>query len=440
VSAGLRVLRPKTRAGRRARARLVRRGRAGVDRKVLAQARRIVEQVRRGGDDALLELVRRHDRAEPRSVGDLRLDVGPRVETSALVPGFEETVQRAVEAVERFHRASAEHGRLWEDLRLEEADGTVIEERHLPLRRVGLYVPGGRFPYPSTVIMTAVPARLAGVEEIVVVTPPLAYRRSAELRSVLERLGVNEVWGVGGAQAIAALAYGTESIAPVDFIAGPGNVWVAAAKQLVAGDVGVDMEAGPSEVVVIASAGASPDLVAADLLAQAEHDPRAVAILITEDRTLARRVARAIEEQAASLPSAEVIADSLAAFGFAFVVEDLDEAHDLAEELAPEHLQLMGEGAETLAPRIRNAGAVFVGESTPTVFGDYLAGPSHVLPTAGTARFASGLSVADFVRRSHTVRFSVESAARRAGDAARLADVEGLAAHAASARLREPGS
>lgn len=433
----LRVLRPETRAGRRALDRLRRRGGGSLDRKVLTQARKILREVERGGDEALLELARRYDKAEARSVAELRLDVGPRVETSALVPGFEETLDRTIEAVQSFHRAQAEHARVWEDLRLELEDGSVIEERHLPLRRVGLYVPGGRFPYPSTVIMTAVPARLAGVEEIVVATPPLAYRRSAELRHTLHRLGVNEVWGVGGAQAVAALAYGTETIAPVDLIAGPGNVWVAAAKQLVAGDVGVDMEAGPSEVVIVASADASAELVAADLLAQAEHDPRAVAVLITPERDLARRVAAAVEDQGEGLATSEVIGRSLDMYGLAFVVEDLEAAHDLAEELAPEHLQLMGVGAEEMAPRIRNAGAVFVGQSTPTVFGDYVAGPSHVLPTAGTARFSSGLSVLDFVRRSHTVRLSPEGASRRSGDAARLADIEGLVAHAASARLRE---
>ena len=311
-----------------------------------------------------------------------------------------------------------------------------IEERRLPIRRVGIYVPGGRFPYSSTVLMTAVPARLAGVEELVVATPPRAYLESPVLRHVLDLVEADEIWGMGGAHGVAALAYGTESIRAVDLIAGPGNAWVAAAKQHVAGDVGVDRAAGPSEVVIVATAGAPAGWVAADLLAQAEHDPLAVAVLVTDSAALADRVASEVDRQLALLPTRDTAAAALEAHGAAFVALDLDGALALAERLAPEHLQLIGAAAEARADEMRNAGAVFVGASSPVVFGDYVAGPSHVLPTGGSARFASGLGIEDFVRRSHTVRFSDEASRAWAGAAETLAATEGLAAHAAAARLR----
>ena len=333
-------------------------------------------------------------------------------------------------AVERFHAPQVRTG-----YRLEE-EGVELEERVTPLRRVGLYVPGGRASYPSTVVMTVVPARVAGVGEIVVATPPGSYRSNPPLRYALARLGVTEVWGMGGAQAVAALAYGTETIRRVDMIAGPGNAWVTAAKKLVVGDVAIDGIAGPSEVLIIADGGADPGDVAADLLAQAEHDPLAAAVLITPDARLARRVSAEIDRQLADLSTAETAQASLAAFGAALVVADLEEALELAERIAPEHLQLVGPEAETLAPRIHSAGAIFIGASTPEVLGDYVAGPSHVLPTCGSARFASSLGVEDFLRRSHTIRFTPGAASRRAASAAALAEAEGLPAHAAAARRR----
>jgi histidinol dehydrogenase len=244
------------------------------------------------------------------------------------------------------------------------------------------------------------------------------------------------VWTLGGAHAIAALAYGTESVRPVELIAGPGNRWVAAAKQLVSGHVGVDREAGPSEVVIIADAAAPARAVAADLLAQAEHDPRAIAVLVTPSAELAQAVATIVDAELATLPTAETARASLATFGCALLVADLDEALRVAERIAPEHLQLMGEGAELLAGRVRCAGAIFVGSATPTVLGDYVAGPSHVLPTAGTARYASGLSIEDFARRCHVVRARAEAVAPWARAAAAFAEVEGLVAHQRSATLR----
>ena len=432
----LRVLSAGSAAGCERLELLDRRGSGGIAAEIRRTAAEIVERIRTGGDAALLEAVRRFDGFDARRVAELRLGgTSPHPASQQIAPEVLEAIERARAAIEAYHRALL-RGPGVERL---ERDGVHIEERRLPIRRVGLYVPGGLFPYPSTVLMTAVPARLAGVEEIVVATPPQAYRDSPVLRYVLELAGVDEVWGMGGAHGVAALAYGTESVRAVDLIAGPGNAWVAAAKRHVAADVGVDRDAGPSEVVIVASADAPAELVAADLLAQAEHDPLAVAVLVTDSASLADRVAAEVDRQIATLPTAETAAAALERHGAALVADDLDQAVALAERLAPEHLQLIGAAAEARADELRNAGAVFVGASSPVVFGDYVAGPSHVLPTGGSARFASGLGTDDFLRRSHTVRFSSEAAAAWAGAAETLATTEGLAAHAAAARLRLGG-
>jgi histidinol dehydrogenase len=425
----LEILAAGSRAGRRAVERLTRRGESVLDAKTLRQAEKIVRAVRKRGDRALLDYARRLDGAEADTVAELAL--APGEDGGAGLPaGFAEALERAILAVERFHAPQVRGG-----YRLEE-DGVELEERIAPLRRVGLYVPGGRASYPSTAVMTVVPARLAGVEEIVVATPPASYRSSPPLRYALARLGVREVWGMGGAHAVAAFAYGTETIRRVDKIAGPGNAWVTAAKKLVVGDVAIDGLAGPSEVVIVAGAAADAGDVAADLLAQAEHDPQAAAVLITPDAKLAKRVAAEVDRQLVDLATAETARAALASFGAALVVADFEAALELAERIAPEHLQLVGGEAEGLAPRIRAAGAVFLGAAAPEVFGDYIAGPSHVLPTCGSARFASSLGVEDFLRRSHTVRFTPPAASRWAAAAAALADAEGLPAHAAAARRR----
>ncbi|HEV2852902.1 MAG TPA: histidinol dehydrogenase [Thermoanaerobaculia bacterium] len=426
----LKIMKAGSRAGLRAVERLVRRGESVLDAKTLRRAEKIVRDVRKRGDRALLDHARKLDGAVGDSVADLALVPPPGDDGADLSAGFVEAIERAIAAVERFHQPQVRMG-----YRLEE-EGAELEERITPLRRVGLYVPGGRASYPSTVVMTVVPARVAGVEEIVVATPPGSYRSNAALRHTLARLGVTEVWGMGGAQAVAALAYGTETVRRVDKIAGPGNAWVTAAKKLVVGDVAIDGLAGPSEVVIVADASADPGDVAADLLAQAEHDPLAAAVLITPDAKLAKRVSAEVDRQLADLSTAETARASLGNFGAALVVGDLAEALALVERIAPEHLQLVGPDAETLAPRVRSAGAIFIGAATPEVFGDYIAGPSHVLPTCGSARFASSLGVEDFLRRSHTLRFTPGAASRRAAAAATLADAEGLPAHAAAARRR----
>ena len=427
----------RSRAGRKRLEKLLSRGDQLLDRKVLEKAGKIVAGVRQGGDHALLRAAAKYDGSSARSVADLRLKIGP-VDSRLLQPGFEEAFERALAAVERYHEAQRHPGFTLE------SEGVQLVERRAPLRRVGLYVPGGRAAYPSSVLMTVVPARLAGVPEIVITTPALSFERNAALRYALNRLGLTEVWGLGGAHAVAALAYGTESIARVDKIAGPGNSWVTAAKFLVSQHVAIDSLAGPSEVLIVAGGDGSRHsplaaTLAADLLAQAEHDPQATAVLLTDDERLAKATEKELRLQLADLPTAAVARASLAANGAILLVADLEEALELTEAIAPEHLQLVGR-AEALAERVHNAGAIFVGASSPEVFGDYLAGPSHVLPTAGTARFASGLAVEDFVRRSHRIRYSPEAAARVAEAAAIFADVEGLPAHARAARRRLGGA
>lgn len=441
MSAALRILAHGSAAGRRFVARLERRSSRVLDAATLRGAARIVRQVRRGGDAALLELARRLDGAVAGTAAELAL--GPPVaaaEAPHLPPGFAAALEEAIAAVERFHRPQVPASFALDD---GPQGGARLEERVLPLGRVGIYVPGGRASYPSTAVMTVVPARLAGVREVVVATPPATYRASAALRYTLARLGVSEVWGMGGAHAVAALAYGTASVRRVDGIVGPGNAWVTAAKRLVAGDVAIDGLAGPTEVVIVADGDDARDdlaaTLAADLLAQAEHDPSAAALLVTDRRPLARLVAAEVERQLAALPTAATARAALARFGAVLLVADFEEALALVERLAPEHLQLVGRRAEALAARVDAAGAVFVGAAAGEVLGDYVAGPSHVLPTCGSARFASALGVETFLRRAHRMSFTPAAAAARAGAAAVLADAEGLPAHAAAARMRLAG-
>ncbi|MFN7940187.1 MAG: histidinol dehydrogenase [Thermoanaerobaculia bacterium] len=434
----LAVVAAATPAGQRRLARLVARGARVLDRRTVAAARRIVDRVARGGDRALLAAVAEHDDRRATSVAELawRPTAADR-SGDALARETLAALELAIARVETYHRAQAHAG-----FRLT-LDGLELEERRTPLARVGIYVPGGRAAYPSTVVMTVVPARVAGVREVVVATPPAALAANPALRFVLARLAVEEVWTIGGAQAVAALAHGTETVRAVAKLVGPGNAWVTAAKRCVDGRIGVDGVAGPSEVVIVAGEDAPPDWIAADLLAQAEHDPRAAAILIATSRALARAVALALERRLEALATASTARAALARFGAAFVVADLDQAARLVERLAPEHLQLVGAEPEAAVERFGPAGAVFVGAGAPEALGDYVAGPSHVLPTCGTARFASALGVDDFLRRSHVVRVSANAApaelSRLAAAASRLAALEGLPAHAASAALRAAG-
>jgi len=436
VRRALLVAEASSRAGLRLRARLAARFDGVLDRRVVRRAAAIVERVRRGGDRALLAEVAAHDGWRPATIDELRLAPPPEESAGRALPdGFAEALERAIASVEAWALRQRPRG-----FRATVA-GVELEERIDPLARVGLYVPGGRASYPSTAVMTLVPARVAGVGEIAVATPAATYRAQPALRYTLERLGVTEVWGMGGAQAVAAFAFGTESVRRVDLVAGPGNAWVTAAKRLVVGRVAIDGLMGPSEVVIVAAGDCDAEWIAADLLAQAEHDPAASALLVTPSRALARTVARAVERRLDALPTAATARAALAACGGALVVGGLDEAVALAEELAPEHLQLVGGEAESARERFRRAGALFVGAATPEVLGDYVAGSSHVLPTCGSARFASALGVETFLRRSHRIELADRQALEPLARAAEaLARAEGLPAHAEAARLRRDGA
>jgi len=338
----------------------------------------------------------------------------------------------AAERIERFHRACAPKS--WS---MTDANGSRLGQDVRPLDRVAVYVPGGRAAYPSTVLMTVVPARVAGVKEIVLVSPPAADKTLNAAVLVAARVaGVTEAYRVGGAQAIAALAYGTDTIRRVDKIVGPGNIYVALAKAHVFGDVGIDMVAGPSEVVVIADESAEAAFVAADLLAQAEHDPMARAVLLTPSARLADDVAREAERQLAALPRREIARSALEANGALVLTASVEEAVQVANGLAPEHLELQIGEPEALLARVRHAGAVFLGRYTPEVVGDYVAGPNHVLPTGGTARFASALSTEDFVKRLSVIQYSARGLAEAGPHVAELSRVEGLEGHGAAAAIR----
>jgi histidinol dehydrogenase len=319
---------------------------------------------------------------------------------------------------------------------LETEGGVVLGQRITAIERAGLYVPGGTASYPSSVVMNVVPAQVAGVDRLIVATPPRTLQENPAVAAALVELGVTEVYAVGGAQAIAALAYGTETVPRVDKITGPGNRYVAAAKKLVFGVVGIDSIAGPSEVVIVADDTARAAYVASDLLAQAEHGEDASAILLTTSNTLALEVVRELAIQTSELSRAKVIEASLAQYGAIIVVDDMDEACAIINDLAPEHLEIMARDEEGIASRIRHAGAIFFGEHTPEAVGDYLAGPNHVLPTGGSARFSSGLGVSDFLKRTNTMKFSAAELERTAPMIAALAKAEGLDAHARSVLLR----
>ncbi len=396
---------------------------------------RICGDVRREGLGALLRYSESLDGA---SLTASTLRVSPdELEAAhrAASPEFLETVRRIRERIWRFQRAI-----LHADVELPEEDGISLRQRYVPLQRVGVCVPGGAAAYPSTVLMTAVPAQAAGVAEIAVVAPPTDFgANNPDVLATCHELGIREVYRVGGAQAVAALAYGVEGLLPVDKIVGPGNLFVALAKKHVYGEVDIDSIAGPSEVVVIADETARPDFAAADLLAQAEHSPGA-SLLVTWSEAVCEATAAELARQAARLSRAELTIQSLQDFGALILVRDAAEACELTDRIAPEHLHIATSQTEPFLARIRNAGATFLGDFTPVALGDYAAGPSHVLPTGGTARWASGLSANDFLR-AHSVIACTESGLRQiAADVQRLAEKEGLTAHRASVEVRLEGS
>jgi histidinol dehydrogenase len=388
--------------------------------------RAIVADVRKRGDVAVREYTARFDK---RQLTALELERGEWEKQAAKVaPEVQRAIERAAARIVRFHEPQRVSGYVQEEA------GARLELKVMPLERVGLYAPGGTARYPSSVLMTAVPAKLAGVKEIVMVTPG----PSPETLYAALVAGVHRVFVIGGAQAVAALAYDTQSVPRVDKIVGPGNAWVAEAKRQLFGQVDIDAVAGPSEILIIADETADAALVAADLLSQAEHDVEAYAVLVTTSARLAAETARAVEEQLETLPRREIASESISRHGVALVVGSLDEALAFADRYAPEHLELMVKDADQVATRVRHAGAIFVGTHTPEAAGDYLAGPNHVLPTGGTARYASPLGVYDFVKRTSVLRWDAAALAEHGEDIVRLAEVEGLQAHgrAVSRRTR----
>jgi histidinol dehydrogenase len=402
-----------------------------LDAELMNQVAAIICDVRSRGDAALIDYTERFDGClvEP---GDLRVSEQTLRQTAARVDACVlEALREAVGRVRAFHEHEREYSWAFDGPK-----GVRLGQRITPIERVGLYVPGGSASYPSSVVMNVVPAQVAGVDRIVVATPPRTLQENPAVAAALVELNVTEVYAVGGAQVIAALAYGTESVPRVDKITGPGNRYVAAAKKLVFGIVGIDSLAGPSEVIVIADDSARASFIASDLLAQAEHSEDASAILVTTSHELALEVVSQLATQMCQLARVSIVEKSLADYGAIIVVDNMEEACALVNELAPEHLEIMARDEDHIASQIRNAGAIFFGQHTPEAVGDYLAGPNHVLPTSGAARFSSALSVRDFTKRTSTVKFSAPELKRTAPMIAALARSEGLDAHARSALIR----
>ena len=399
---------------------------------VMASVDRIVKDVRRRGDEALIEYTRLYDDRAIKGVRELSLGT-ERLQRA--LDGLDGTQREALQTAADRLRRYAERQRLasWS---YEDEFGNQLGQKVEPLDRVGIYVPGGKAAYPSSVLMNAVPARVAGVGEMVMCVPAPRGQLSELVLGAAALAGVDRVFTVGGAQAVAALAYGTQTVPAVDKIVGPGNAYVAAAKRLVFGRVGIDMIAGPSEVLVIADATANPQWVAMDLFSQAEHDERAQAVLVSPDAALLDAVQAAAQLMLGQMPRADIIRAALADRGAMIKVRDLIEAAELANRFAPEHLELAVADPEGLAGRIRHAGAIFLGSHTAEVLGDYCAGPNHVLPTGRSSRFSSPLGVYDFQKRSSVIRCTPEGGAELARTAALLARAEGLEAHACAADLR----
>ena len=391
----------------------------------------IIAQVQREGDSALIALTQKFDRVD---LGTIGIRVSEEEISDAMIASDQEIVAALIFArdrIERHHRRQ-----LPRDDRYVDAQGVELGSRWTAVESVGLYVPGGLTSYPSSVLMNAVPAKVAGVERIAMVVPSPGGELNPLVLTAARLAGVSEIYRIGGAQAIAALAHGTETVAPVAKIVGPGNAYVAAAKRLVFGKVGIDMIAGPSEVLIIADGTGNAGWIAADLLAQAEHDPSAQSILITDDAALADEVEKAVAAQLKTLPRADTAAASWRDFGAIIVVRRIEEAVALTDRIAPEHLEIAAAEAEALAAKIRNAGAIFIGAHTPEAIGDYIAGSNHVLPTALSARLSSGLGVLDFMKRTSVLKCGPEQLRALGPAAIALGEAEGLIAHARSVAIR----
>ena len=397
---------------------------------VEATVAEIIRNVRERGDAALLEYTEKFDKA---SLSSLKVTKEEIDEAFSLVePKFIEILEKAAANIRRYHEKQKRSG-----FEIREDNGVVIGQRITPVERAGLYVPGGTAAYPSTVLMDSIPAKIAGVGEVVMVTPP---QKNGKVNPVIlaaaKIAGIDTIIKVGGAQAIAALAYGTETVPKVDKIVGPGNAFVAEAKKQVFGIVSIDMIAGPSEILVVADGKSNPKHVAADLLSQAEHDRMASAVLVTDSYTLAEKVSDSLEYQIPRLARAEIARESIDKNGKIIVAETLDAAIEIANEIAPEHLELCVDNPFDYLDKIRHAGSIFMGRNCPEALGDYFAGPNHTLPTSGTAKFSSPLSVDDFVKKTQYTYYTRDALRAVASDVAFFAEKEGLGAHAKSATIR----
>jgi histidinol dehydrogenase len=402
------------------------------DERVFTTVNEILKNVRQRGDAAVVAYTNKFDRVNVRSMAELEVPVAQLQQALERIP---QDLRAALTLAAQRVRDYAEHQQL-ESWSYTEADGTVLGQQVTPLDRVGLYVPGGKAAYPSSVLMNAIPAKVAGVHELIMVVPAPDGEVNDLVLAAAAIANVDRVFSIGGAQAVAALAYGTESIPQVDKIVGPGNIYVATAKRMVFGTVGIDMIAGPSEICVICDGKTDPDWIAMDLFSQAEHDEDAQSILICPNAEYIERVKASIERLLKDMPRAEMITKSLQDRGIMIVSRDMDQAIEIANHIAPEHLELSIDDASERAKQIRHAGAIFIGRYTAEALGDYCAGPNHVLPTSRTARFSSPLGVYDFQKRSSLIHCSAEGASRLAKTASALARGEGLIAHARSAEYR----
>ncbi len=390
----------------------------------------IIADVRKRGDEALFEYCKKFDKAE---LSSLEVSAEEIEEAFSLVDGeFIETVKEAAENIRKFHQKQVRDG-----FAIEEKDGVVIGQKITPIEKVGLYVPGGTAAYPSTVLMDSIPAKIAGCKEICITTPPSKDGKvNPVILAAAKIAGVDRIFKLGGAQAVAALAYGTNTVPKVDKIVGPGNAFVAEAKRQVFGLVSIDMIAGPSEILVIADKNSNPAFVAADLLSQAEHDKMASAVLVTESKQLALAVADEIERQLRLLPREEIARTSIENNGKIIIAKDIDAVLEVANEIAPEHLELCVDKPFDYLDKVKNAGSIFMGRYCPEALGDYFAGPNHTLPTSGTARFSSPLSVDDFVKKSQYTYYTEEALKKVYKKVEMFAEREGLSAHARSATVR----
>ena len=390
----------------------------------------IIENVKANGDKALFEYCEKFDKAKLSTLEVSAEEIEEAFNT--VEPKFVEIIEKAAVNVREFHSRQVRNSFI-----LNEKDGVVIGQKVLPIEKVGLYVPGGTAAYPSTVLMDSIPAKIAGCKEIVMVTPPNSEGKVTPVILAAAKIaGVDRIFKLGGAQAVAALAYGTESVPKVDKIVGPGNAFVAEAKKQVFGMVSIDMIAGPSEILVVADKTCNPKFVAADLLSQAEHDKMASAVLVCDDMDFAEAVSAELERQIPLLPREEIARTSIDNNGKIIVADDLLKAIDIANEIAPEHLELCMENPFDYLDKIKHAGSIFMGKYCPEALGDYFAGPNHTLPTSGTARFSSPLSVDDFVKKTQYTYYTREALSKVAEDVAFFAEKEGLSAHARSATIR----